>query len=430
MGYVDLKFRPDEDKYIITKLYVESNKPARYAAEVIAAESSVGTWTETWTSSPSLVKRLGAKVYCIRKAAKKEKLKGYYMKIAYPLELFEGRNIPQLLADVAGNIYGVREVKKLKVLDVSLPKKYMRTFPGPLWGLEKIRKYIGTSKNKRPHVGTIIKPKVGLSPKKFAEVAYLAWKGGLDFVKDDENLTSHKFCKFEDRVIHTLEAMDRAREETGEKKLYSPNITGPYDLMLKRADFVKEHGGNMIMIDILVSGYAALQGIRSHNILPIHAHRAMHAALDKQRDHGLSMPVIALLARLAGVDQLHIDTGVGKMGGDIKEEHKKAKKEFKYLTMDIKGIKKVLPVTSGGLYPNKIYDVVKVLKSTNFNFQAGGGVHGHPDGTEAGAAAMRAAAEAVAKKIPLKEMAKQSKPLSVALKHWGGKQVYYLWESK
>jgi len=51
--------------------------------------------------------------------------------------------------------------------------------------------------------------------------------------------------------------------------------------------------------------------------------------------------------------------------------------------------------------------------------QAGGGVHGHPDGTISGARAMRQAVDATLKKIPLKKYAKTHEELRKALEKWG-----------
>ena len=107
-----------------------------------------------------------------------------------------------------------------------------------------------------------------------------------------------------------------AEVKTGHKKIYMPNITAETTEMLKRARFVKANGGEYVMIDILTAGYAGLQTLRNANLgLVIHAHRAGHAALTRDHKHGISMLTIAKIARLIGVDQLHIGTAVGKMEG-------------------------------------------------------------------------------------------------------------------
>ena len=105
-----------------------------------------------------------------------------------PLDHFDTKNLLQILASIRGNIYGLSELEALKFLDIRLPRKLQRHFMGPRFGLEGVRNRLGTNVSRRPHLGTIVKPKVGLAPKEWAEVAYDAFIGGVDFVKDDENL--------------------------------------------------------------------------------------------------------------------------------------------------------------------------------------------------------------------------------------------------
>ena len=247
-----------------------------------------------------------------------------------------------------------------------------------------------------------------------AKVAYEAWIGGCDIVKDDENLSSQSFNPFTDRVIRTLEMRDLAEKETGEKKVYMTNITSETEEMLKRAQFVKDHSGRYLMIDILTCGFSALQTVRENDFgLVIHAHRAGHAAFTKNTKHGISMKVIAKVARIIGVDQLHVGTVVGKMS-ETKEE---VSENCEATKSDMFALKKVLPVASGGLYPGLVPALMSFF-GNDFVIQAGGGIHGHTKGTISGAKAMRQAVDATLKKISLKDYAKTHKELQVALKIW------------
>jgi len=275
-------------------------------------------------------------------------------------------------------------------------------------------------------VGTIIKPKLGLNVKHHAQSAYESWKGGCDIVKDDENLASQKFNVFEKRLVKTLEMADKAEKETREKKAYLVNITAETKEMIKRAQLVEKQGGKYVMIDILTTGWAALQTLREANFkMAIHAHRAMHAAFDRNPEHGISMMVIADFARLIGVDTLHIGTGIGKLEGKIKDieelneeiENKNIKATKKRLEQKWINIKSVLGVSSGGLHPGHVPFLIKHL-GKDLVIQAGGGIHGHPFGTKAGAIAMRQAVEAALKRISLKKYALTHVELEEALKKW------------
>lgn len=402
---------------LIAKYYFEPcGVSATKATRQIMAESSIGTWTDIQTLTAKMRKHLGPRTVQYSKKTKT-------LQIAYPLNLFELGNVPQLLSALAGNIFGMKIINNLRLVDIKLPKNYVKSFRGPRFGFKGVRKILGIKK--RPLLGTIIKPKVGLRPKEFAAVAYEAYSGGLDFVKDDENLTSLKFCKFEDRVVKTLETVDRIKEEQGRTVLYAANVTAPSRLMIKRADFVRAHGGKCIMLDILTAGFSALQELRAQNYkMVIHAHRAGHAAVTRSRRHGISMYMIAKLARLIGVDQLHIGTAVGKMEGSkqdvmlikdvIQRQHVAA---GVYLSQDWYGLRPVFAVASGGLYPSLVPEVVKIM-GNDIVIQAGGGVHGHPDGTGAGARAMRQALDATLSCTPLNKYARTHNELKEALKKW------------
>ena len=302
IDFVDLKFKPLETDLVCT-FYVEPDgKSLKEAAGGVAAESSVGTWTELTTVKP-YVERLAAHVFTIE---------GNTVKIAYPIELFESGNMPNILSSVAGNVFGLRALKNLRLLDIEFPAKLLKGFKGPQFGIKGIRKLLKVPE--RPLVGTIIKPKLGLKTVDHARVAHEAWAGGCDIVKDDENLSSQRFNPFEDRVVKTLEMRDKAQSETGEKKVYMANITAETELMVKRVEFVLAHGGEYVMVDILTCGFSALQTLRHQNFkLIIHAHRAGHAAFTRNPKHGIAMCPIAKVSRIIGVDQLHVGTVVGKM---------------------------------------------------------------------------------------------------------------------
>jgi ribulose-bisphosphate carboxylase large chain len=268
--------------------------------------------------------------------------------------------------------------------------------------------------NDRPLVGTIIKPKLGLKTKDHAKVAYEAWVGGCDIVKDDENLSSQNFNPFPDRINATLEMRDQAEEKTGEKKVYMPNITSETKEMLERAQFVKDHGGKYIMIDILTCGFSALQTIREQDFdLVIHAHRAGHAAFTKNPKHGISMRVIAKTVRIIGVDQLHVGTVVGKMS----ETREEVSENCEALRTELDDLKEVLPVASGGLHPGLVPSLMSFF-GKDFVIQAGGGIHGHSGGTVSGAKAMRQAVDATLQDVSLTEYAETHKELQRALKIW------------
>jgi ribulose-bisphosphate carboxylase large chain len=386
IDFVDLGYEPLDDD-LICSFHVEPiGISLDEAAGGVAAESSIGTWTELTTEKP-YIRELQARVFSIE---------GSEVKVAYPMGLFEGGNMPNILSSVSGNVFGLDALRRLRLNDMHLPRKLVESFRGPKYGIEGVRGLLGVKD--RPLVGTIIKPKLGLRTPDHAEVAYRAWLGGCDIVKDDENLSSQAFNAFEGRVSETLEMRDRAESETGERKVYMVNVTAETEEMLRRAEYVEDQGGRYMMVDILTCGWSALQTVRNRGFgLVLHAHRAGHAAFTRLVDH----------------DQLHVGTAVGKMS----ETREEVRENIAALMEPMYGLRKVLPVASGGLHPGLVPELVDIF-GTDFVVQAGGGIHGHPEGTVAGAIAVRQAVSAVLEGRELAEYAEEHEELALALRTW------------
>ncbi len=378
------------------------------AAKAISEEETTGTWTGI-TTRAEYVRRLDGEVESVEPSEK-----GYMTRIRYPAEIFEPGNVPQYLSVVAGNLFGLAKLDAVRLLDIELPDDLV-PFRGPKFGIPGVRRIIGTTI--RPHVGTIIKPKVGLNPRDTAEVAYQAAIGGIDLIKDDETLTDQQFCPLAERVPVVMARLEDARDETGHKVLYAVNVTTRPDQIADRARKVLSLGANMLMVDVFVAGLGALQALAENpNIkVPIHVHRAMHAAFTRSPEHGIAMRPFARLFRMLGADQLHTGTVSGKMGS-----HPEETVRDNQVLRDpcCFGLKPTFPVSSGGLHPGKVSKELGML-GCDIVLQAGGGVHGHPDGTAAGARAMRQAVDAFMAGVPPKDYAKTHFELDRALKLWG-----------
>lgn len=423
--FIDMKYKPDKhDVIALFRVKIPRWSSAKRAWGAVAAESSVGTWSAMKALHYKNVQRVAAKVFWA---------KGGWIKIAYPEEHFEPGNLSQILASIAGNVFGMKAVDALRLEDIQFTKKIIKSFKGPQFGREGVRKIFNVTK--RPLMLSVAKPKVGLTTEQHVEIGREIWEGGLDLLKDDENLADQDFNPFRKRVKESLKARDKIEKLTGEKKSYLINITGPtVKEMENRAKFVKDCGGEYVMIDIITTGWAAVNSVREickDLKLAMHAHRAMHGAMTRDPHQGFSMHCVAKCARLLGVDQLHIGTaGIGKLVGSKEEvielekvitanQYKGNNKEHT-LDQDWFGTKSLFPVSSGGLHP-LIIDKVMDKLGTNIMLQIGGGLHGHPSGTLAGAKAMREAVEAYMAGIDLAEAAKKSSELKEALDYWGRK---------
>lgn len=413
--FVDFSYSPAKDD-LICLYYFEPAKgiSAKEAIGRVASESSAGTWT-TLHQLPKRVDRIKARAF---------ELNGKYVKVAYPIELWEPGNAPQLLSGIAGNIFGMKALRNLKLLDASLPKEYIEHFRGPGSGIQGIRSMLKIKK--RPITGAVPKPKIGFSAEEHAEVAYETWMGGFDLTKDDENLTSTSFNRFEERVERMAKLRERAENLTGEEKDALLNITGETNEMVRRARILHNFGWRFAMIDVITCGTSAVQTLRNECGdlgIAIHAHRAMHAAFDRNPKHGISMYFLAKLMRLIGVDEIHVGTAVGKLVSTKKEVMDIAgvlRESYigrPFLPQDWGSIKPALPVSSGGLHPGLIPEVMRIL-GNDCTLLVSGGIHGHPAGTRAGAMAVMQAIEATMDGTDLGEYAKKHEELQQALDKW------------
>lgn len=409
------------DLLVAFKITPRHDTPMEEAAAAVAAESSTGTWTEIDEEDEGLVAELRARVY---------RIDGDVAYIAYPIDLFEFGSIPNILSSVVGNVFGFKAVSALKLLDMRVPEPLVDSFPGPAFGIAGVREKLGV--HGRALTGSTIKPKLGLSPAEHAQRAYETLRGGIDTIKDDENLNSQSWSRFDERIKRTLELVHRAEAETGERKGYWANVTAANaGEMLRRANVVAREGGRFVMVDFLTAGFAATASLREETErlgLALHAHRAMHAVLDRHPDHGVDFLVIAKWARLLGVDHVHVGTGVGKLEGTLAEMGERRRMMTSAFAPAGGGtlfdqswgsLRSVVPVASGGLHPGHVPQLDAVFGTDAF-FLFGGGVHGHPGGSRAGATAARAAVEAVAAGETLETAARSCPELRVALELWSG----------
>ena len=317
MGYWDADYEPkDTDVIALFRITPQDGVDPIEAAAAVAGESSTATWTVVWTDRLTACELYRAKAYRVDPVPGQHP-DSTFAYIAYDLDLFEEGSIANLTASIIGNVFGFKPLKALRLEDMRIPVAYLKTFQGPATGIVVERERL--DKFGRPLLGATTKPKLGLSGKNYGRVVYEALKGGLDFVKDDENINSQPFMHWRDRFLFCMEAVNKASAATGEVKGHYLNVTaGTMEDMYERAEFAKELGSAIIMIDLVI-GYTAIQSMakwaRSNDMI-LHLHRAGHGTYTRQKNHGVSFRVIAKWMRMAGVDHIHAGTVVGKLEGD------------------------------------------------------------------------------------------------------------------
>lgn len=330
-----------EDKHVLTvfKVTTYGDISILDAGSEIAAESSNGSNLEIATST-KFSDSMGGVVY------KVDEEKGLVW-IAYPWEMFDrGGNVQNIITFLNGNILGIGSISGCKLLDIWFPNTMLDLYDGPSYTIDDMRKYLNVYE--RPILGTIIKPKIGLTASEYAELCYDFWAGGGDFVKNDEPQSDQSFCPYDKMVDYVREAMDKAEHETGRTKVHSFNVSAAdFDTMIERAEYVKKvmkPGSYAYLVDGITAGWTAVQTIRRHYPdVFLHFHRAGHGAFTRpENPFGMTVPVLTKFARLAGASGIHTGTaGIGKMAGNVEE--------------DIGATKQALELYSEGYYFDQVW---------------------------------------------------------------------------
>ena len=411
MGHAFPEVAFSEDYIIATFQARIKTKSIERLALALADEQTTGTWIKVGADSVEKKKRFGAQVVSIYEVPDlgsdvvEELPPMYLVQLAIPAENI-GTSLSMLLTTVFGNISAAG---MLKLIDLAFPKSYIAQFAGPKFGVEGIREVLGVKD--RPLLNAMIKPNIGWTPKEGAEIFYSAAKGGVDIIKDDELLQADgDFCPLEDRVKLFMEKERQVFEETGERTLYSVNITDRNDKIKENAYRAIEYGANALMLNTYTAGYGALQMLSEDpNInVPILAHVDFVGAMASSTYTGISAPLaIGKLTRLAGGDfQIN-----GHPWGKFPVPYKVFYRSFKFFTQPWWNIKPMMFACSGGTTQLVVKKLIDAL-GTDIILAAGGGVHGHPDGSEAGARSMRQAIDAAVEGIDLLEYAKTHKELA------------------
>ncbi|WP_205665595.1 ribulose-bisphosphate carboxylase large subunit family protein [Georhizobium profundi] len=413
---------PDQSRECIRASYwLRTMGNVQAVAEAIAGEQSSGTFIALPNESVALRERSAARVEEVAEApdegnpslpgsAGEGSPKTYRLTVSWPLANV-GASLPNLLATVAGNLFELRQVAGLKLLDFSVPRAFADAYPGPGFGVAGTRRLSGVAEG--PLIGTIIKPSVGLSVEETAELVEELCAGGIDFIKDDELQADGPSCPFDERARAVLEVIDRHAQRTGRQVMYAANLTGELDEMRRRHDLVQALGGNCVMLSLNSVGLTGFSAFRKHCSLPIHAHRNGWGYLGRSSDNGFSYLAWQKFWRIAGVDHMHVNGIRNKFWEDDDSVIASARACLTPMYQDRPLT--VMPVFSSGQTVHQAHDTWRRLGSADLIHCAGGGIVAHPGGVSAGVEALRFAWDAARSGIPLETAARSSRSLAQAL---------------
>ncbi|AWB25371.1 ribulose 1,5-bisphosphate carboxylase [Methylobacterium currus] len=400
-----------------------ASDPGR-VAETMAGEQSSGTFVPVPGETPELKARSAARVERLEvldeavagpslpttAAVDPARLRRAHVTLSWPIENL-GPSLPNLLATVAGNLFELRPITGLRLLDIRLPQAFAEAYPGPRFGIGGTRRLAGIEG--RPIIGTIIKPSVGFGPEETAALVRTLCEGGIDFIKDDELQADGPHCPFDDRARAVMRVVNDHAERTGRKVMVAFNLTGEIDQMRRRHDLVRDLGGTCVMASLNSVGLVGMIELARMSELPIHAHRNGWGYLARHPLLGWSYVAWQKIWRLAGADHMHVNGLDNKFSEDDDSVVASARTCLTPLFPDKPCL--AMPVFSSGQTVRQAPGTFAALGSTDLIVTAGGGIVAHPGGPGEGVAALRQAWEAAVAGIPLPDHARTHPALAQAL---------------
>lgn len=298
---------------------IETAFPPQAAAESMAGEQSSGTFVPIPGETPELKARAAARVERLEvvgevaapslpgAGAPKTGSPRWHrarVTVSWPLGNL-GPSLPNLMATVAGNLFELKQLSGIRLLDIRLPDPFAGKYAGPQFGVDGTRELSGV--RGRPLLGTIIKPSVGFDAEQTAALVKTLAEAGIDFIKDDELQADGPLCPFEARVESVMRVIRDEADHTGKKVMYAFNLTGDIDEIRRRHDLVAARGGTCVMASLNSVGLAGILALRRTASLPIHAHRNGWGYLSRDPLLGWSYAAWSKIWRLAGVDHMHVN---------------------------------------------------------------------------------------------------------------------------
>tara|TARA_B100001939_G_scaffold84718_1_gene72380 strand:+ start:369 stop:1508 length:1140 start_codon:yes stop_codon:yes gene_type:complete len=367
----------DKTKYIVVTYKLEAETNLRDASWNLAIGQSVGNPTirNHWETD-ELIENHSCVILDDEDTLLK--LSKGIVEIAFPkINInFDTDGISHLLVNIMGGQLDIDVIKKCAVINIQFPKDIEDKFLGPKFGITGIREY--TKCFDKPLLGSIIKPKTGMTPKTLLEMVKELVEGGVNFIKEDEILSNPSFCSIEERVPLI---MDYLKDKN---VIYCVSIHSDYPHIIDRVKKVYELGGNGVHINFWC-GLGVYKAIRELDLpLFVHFQKSGDKILtNSNHDYYIDFSVITKLACMMGVDFIHS----GMIGGYYKWDEKEV-----ISSIDIAKKYNTLPALSCG-FNSKLTSHVTDKIGKDYMANVGGAIHGHKDGTIAGAKEMKKSIE-------------------------------------
>jgi ribulose-bisphosphate carboxylase large chain len=299
------------------------------------------------------------------------------IEIAFPVANTDWNTdgINHLMCQIMGGHVDIDCVRSCRLTKLELPETVTKHFLGPKFGLSGMRELTGQFG--KPLFGSIVKPKIGITPEVLLDMVKQMVDGGVDFIKEDEIMSNPACAPLERRV----DIISNYLAKQSRKIVFCHTINCDPHILVDRVRTVHELGGSGVHINVF-SSFGVFNSIRKLD-LPVYLHYQSSGAkltTDRQHRFSIAWAVMCQLATLCGVDTIQ----TGMVGGGYSNDDPVEVKEC----IDVLRAGNTVPALSCGFHPGLVEKVTEIA-GMDYLANAGGAVHGHPGGTVAGARAMR-----------------------------------------
>ena len=416
-------YQIDKENYLQLEYTFETVVEPQRAAAQLCQEMSTIQWHRLGVDE-DFRPRFGAKVLSLSSEKisrsssaylegmlkhEKNEIHRCHVAIAYPYHNF-GTRIPNLLTIAAGEgVFHAPDIITIRLTGIQFPDSFLSAFQGPQFGVDGLRTVLDVQG--RPLIFGVIKPNIGLAPEAAAQIAFDAWRGGLDVAIDDEQMNDAEWSPLGERARALNAARMRAEDETGEKKVYLANITDEVDRIIQLHDIAVENGANAVMLNVMTVGISAVRMLRKHASVPIMSHFDLFGAMTQVPYHGIHESVFTKLQRMAGIDALIYPGFSTRMKTTEADVHASAQACLE----EMGALRKTLPIPGGSQWAGSLESLYRTFGHIDFGVIPGRAVFDHPQGPRGGAASMRQGWEAIQKGISLAEYSKDHRDLFEAI---------------
>jgi ribulose-bisphosphate carboxylase large chain len=217
-------------------------------------------------------------------------------------------DIGQMLCTINGGQSDIALLESCRIVGLELNQPFVKKSP-----------HKTLVKRNRPAIGSIVKPKAGLTSEQLRDITTQMCDGGIDFIKEDEILADAAYLPLRQRLDIVQPIMEKYPET-----VYTYCTNGNPEHLVSQLDMVKECNGDGVHINFW-SGLGAYSDSNQRGFFTHFQRSGIRVLTDPRNPWGIDWPVLVKMAIYQGIDSIH----VGMIGGYYPGDHQEVRDAVK-----------------------------------------------------------------------------------------------------